>query len=347
MRRSRWTVLPASLALGVALTGCGDDSEASPNDAPDRPHVVATTNILGHVVGELFGGHVEVTTVMPAGADPHEFQASARDAAAMREADLLVVNGGDLELGLIDVVADAERDGVPVYEALSAVDWIDAEEGHDHGHDHGDGETPRGEVETEHGDDPDDGHEHDADAEHAEHAEHADPHFFTDPSRMADAAEALVDVLLAEAPSLDPAAVRADAAAYVAELRALDAEVAEVLGDVPAERRVMVTNHEVFSYFADRYGFEVVGTVIPGGATGDATAGDLAQLLGTIHDSGVRAIFTDASSSSDLARTLADDAGDVAVVELFTESLGDVGSGGGSYVEMVRTNAQRIAAALA
>ena len=113
----------------------------------------------------------------------------------------------------------------------------------------------------------------DAPAEEDEHAdeegegeeahEGVDPHFFNDPARMATAAEALSGFLADEVPALDTAAFRDRAAAYVAELRALDAEVEATLAVVPPERRKLVTNHDVFAYFADRYGFEVVGAVIP------------------------------------------------------------------------------------
>src|SRR3546814_9792267 len=72
---------------------------------------------------------------------------------------------------------------------------------------------------------------------------------------------------MAAVPELDTDAGRERAAAYVAELRALDAEVAATLAAIPDERRVLVTNHDVFGYFADRYGFEVLGVVIPGGST--------------------------------------------------------------------------------
>ena len=139
------------------------------------------------------------------------------------------------------------------------------------------------------------------------------------------------------------------AEAYHEDLEALDAEVAALVAGIPAENRVLVTNHEVFGYFADRYGFEVAGAIIPGGSTIDGTsAGDLAELAELIIDEGVFAIFADVSASDQLAQTLADEVGgDIQVVELFTESLGDSDSDGATYIDMVRANATRIAEALA
>lgn len=264
-----------------------------------------TTNILGDVVGELVGDAAEVTTIMAVGADPHDFQISAQQAAAFRDADLLVVNGAGFEEALLDVVEGAEADGVRVYEAISVVETISFE---------GDG---NGGV---------------------------DPHFFTDPRRMAVAAQGILDTLAGAVPSLDVERAQM----YIDELEALDAEVEETLAAVPEARRVLVTNHEVFSYFADRYGFEIVGTVIPGGSTAEGgAAGDLADLAATIEAEGVPAIFADTSSADELAQTLAEEVGEIDVVELFSESLGEEGSGGSTYVEMVRTNAERIAGALA
>jgi zinc/manganese transport system substrate-binding protein len=123
--------------------------------------------------------------------------------------------------------------------------------------------------------------------------------------------------------------------------------VEATLAPVAAEDRVLVTNHEVFGYFADRYGFEVLGTVIPSGTTGEgASAADLAELVQVVEDAGVPAIFADTSSPARLADALAAEVGDVEVVELFSESLGEPGSGGETYLEMARTNAERIADAL-
>src|SRR5690606_29148005 len=99
-----------------------------------------------------------------------------------------------------------------------------------------------------------------------------DPHVFTDPARMATVAEALAGVLADEIPALDTATFRQQAAEEVAALRELDAEVEDTLAVVPPERRKLVTNHDVLAYFADRYGFEVIGAVIPTTTTQSAAS---------------------------------------------------------------------------
>jgi zinc/manganese transport system substrate-binding protein len=173
-----------------------------------------------------------------------------------------------------------------------------------------------------------------------------DPHLWTDPARMATAVEALGE-RLAELDGIDADAVRARAAEYVAELEALDAEMEATLAAVPAERRVLVTNHEVFAYFADRFDFDVLGSVIPSMTTGaQASAADLEELAALIGETGVPAIFAETTGSADLADVLADEVGGVDVVELFTESLGDEGSGAETYIDMMRSNASLVAGAL-
>jgi len=338
-------VLSALVTVGVIVSTASACSEQTPGAGDSsQPTVVVTTNILGDVVTNLTGGVVDVVTIMPVGADPHEFQASARQADAIRSADALIVNGAGFEEGLLDVIEGAEADGVAVFEAIRAVRSIEFDDDHDSAtehvdEDHGDHEgEDHGDHEGEDHGDHDDAHGHDG----------TDPHFFTDPARMAVVVHAIADFLIDEVDGIDTVAVEAAADTYELELEALDAEIAGLLAAIPSLRRVLVTNHEVFGYFAERYGFDVVGAIIPGGSTTDgASAAALAALAETIRDTGVTVIFADVSSSTDLAQTLADEVGDIEIVELYSESLGGAGSDGATYVEMIRANAERIAAALA
>ncbi|MCB0978907.1 MAG: zinc ABC transporter substrate-binding protein [Acidimicrobiales bacterium] len=315
VRVGRFLPLPVALVcvLAASLTACGSTEGSSGSGG--RPSIVVTTDVLGDVVSTMFGDAADVTVLMPPGASPHEFQASARQAAELREADLVVVNGGGLEAGLTDVVEAARDDGVPIHEATSTVD-----------------PTPGVHVP---------GHEH-------EHENGADPHFASDPVRMAQAAKGiLVDAIRLE-PSLDTKAVRDRAGDYLAKLAALDSEVRKILAPIPADRRLLVTNHDSFASFADRYDFTVVGAVIPSMSTADsASARDLARLAATIRERHVPAIFADTSSPARLADRLASDAAGVKVVALYSESLGKPGSGADTYLGMVGTNARRIADALA
>ena len=165
--------------------------------------------------------------------------------------------------------------------------------------------------------------------------------------RVRQAAEHLAAALVEEIPALDTDAYDTRVAAYLAELDELDAEVEAQLADIPTERRVLVTNHEVFGYFADRYGFEVLGVVIPGGSTlAETSAADLDELAHEIEEHQVPAIFADASAPTRLADALAAEGAEVEVVELYSESLGEAGLPCAIYIGIIRTNAERIAAAL-
>lgn len=316
--------LAAVLALAPVLVACGDSGPAAGGDSPQ---VVVTTSVLGDVATEVAGGEVAVEVLMPRGADPHEAALSAREAEALSSADLAVVNGAAFEQAMEDTITAVEEDGTPVFRATDHVDLLTFAEQHE------------GEAEGEGEDEGDHDHDHDEDD--------PDPHFWTDPTRTAGVAQALGD-RIAALDGVDADAVAAATADYVATLEALDAEVEEVLAAVPEERRLLVTNHEVFGYFADRYGFEVVGTVIPAGTTqADPSAAEVEALAEVIEETGVPAVFAETSSPTTLADALAGTAGEVEVVTLFSESLGDEGSGGATYVDMTRTNAERIAEALA
>lgn len=317
VRRSNAVVI-AALLTGTATVACsssGDDG---------TPTVVVTHSLLGDVVDQVVGDQADVEVIMPAGADPHEFEPSAAQVAAIADADLVVANGLDFEQGLADALAEAEDTGVPVVELGDQLDPLPlGEEGHDQ--------------------------EEDDEAEHDhEHEGGLDPHWFTDPARTAEAATLVGDAVAEQVDGVDQAAVQDRAAAYAGELEALDEEVAGLLAEVPDDERVLVTDHEVFGYLADRYGFEVVGTVVPGATTlAEPSSADLAELVEVIEETGVPAIFTETSSSDELADTVAAEVGEqVEVVELYGESLGEPGSDGATYVALVRTNAQRIHDAL-
>ena len=364
--------------LAASCGGSGDaavTTEVSQADAAtsaqsdERPVVAVTTNILGDVVEQMVGDYVDVVTIMPVGADPHDFQASAQQIAQLGDAAVLIINGADFEAGLIDVIESVEADGTPVFKAISAVSTIEfGDEDHgdeDHDDDHGDEDHDDDHDDEDHDDDHDDeDHDDDHDDDHGDedhddedhddedHGDHdhegADPHFFTDPARMADAAAAILGYLIANLDGVDVDAMNASANEYIAQLESLDTEVAETFANLTDDQRVLVTNHEVFGYFADRYDFEVVGAVIPSGSTADgASAQALAELAELIVAEGVPVIFADSSSSDELVQTLATEVGNIDVIELYSESLGDADSDGATYIDMVRSNAEQIATALA
>ena len=348
--RALWLVIAAALfaaacsgaetATETASEAEGDTAvESTDNDSGELQTIAVTTDILADVTENLVGSEFEVVGIMPSGVDPHLFSPSAQDIANIENADLLITNGGNFEEGLVDVLEDAAQD-VPTIELLDFVEAIEFDEDAEDSHSHSDDE----EEEDSHDDEDEDSHD---DEEGEDSHGDFDPHFFTDPASVAVASGAIVEFV---SDNLDPENeldLATTAAPYIDELLALDAEVEETLSVVPADSRVLVTNHNVFAYFADRYDFEVLGVVIEGSSTADtASSGSLAELVEEIEAEGVPAIFGDAASSDDLLSTVAEEAG-VEVGNLFTESLGGGDSNADSYIEAVRTNADLIAELLA
>jgi zinc/manganese transport system substrate-binding protein len=296
----------AILGFGAAvalLCGCASDSDAGGGTA-GGPRVVVTSTIVGDLVEHVLGDQAEISVLLPRGADPHEFQPSARQVADMDAAALVVTSGGGFEQGMAGVLDNIAAGGVPVFALADHVELLPAGDGRD-------------------------------------------PHFWTDPIRTAAAVRAFGE-LAGTIEGIDGEAAAAAADAYAAELDDLDASIEEILAPVPAEDRVLVTDHEVFGYFAERYGFEVVGAVVPSiSPDAQPSAADVTALAALIEQEGVPAIFSATTSSSQLAEALAGEVGHgVEVVDLFTESLGDPGSGADTYVGMLTTDAHRIADAL-
>ena len=297
------------MALALILGAC-----ATPAEPDHGLTIVVTTSILGDVVANLAGDDATVEVLIPLGVDPHEFQASSAQVAQINNADLVVVNGLGLEESLLDVLAAAGSDDARVFEIGPMIDPIPFSEA--------------GHADDDHDDDD------------------LDPHFWMDPVRMADAARLIAVELASIEPGVDWAS-RAES--YGAELVRANAEIEAMLMTVAPADRKLVTNHATFGYFAARYGWEVLGSVIPGASSlGAPSSADLAELVGLIEREGIRAIFVETTSPEVLARAVAAEVGSqVEVVELHTESLSPPGSEADSLIGLLRTNATLITRALA
>ena len=298
----------AVLVLTSLAPACGDGM------ADDRPLVVATTTILGDIAANVVGEDARLEVIMPRGADPHDFEASSRQVALIAEADLVVANGAGLEEGLDDVLESVASDGVRVLEVAITVDPLPF-------------------------DDPD------ATQVDDQHGQDLDPHIWLDPLRMAVVAGRIADAL-DEIAASDGWRTRADR--YADALRAADQGILAMLDTIPLDRRVLVTNHDALGYFAERYGFEIVGVVIPGGSTlAEPGSEELAALVALVDALDIPAIFADTTEPTVLADVIAAEADHaVAVVTLHTGSLGDPGSPADTLIGMLEENARLIVEAL-
>jgi ABC-type Zn uptake system ZnuABC Zn-binding protein ZnuA len=155
-------------------------------------------------------------------------------------------------------------------------------------------------------------------------------------------AEALI-----EADPANAADYRANAAAYTTQLQELDAWIVEQVRRVPQDRRKLVTTHDTFGYFAARYGFEVLGSVLPVTTEGASpSAQELAELVQAVQAAGVPAVFAENVSSNALLNQVAAEAGVTVVGSLYTDALGPPGSDGDTYLRLMRYNVTQIATAL-
>ena len=331
----RPTLAILALVLSFAAAACGGGTDATAESpaseeataAADGLVVVTATNILADLTARPVGDHGTVTALMPVGADPHSFQLSSAQGQQLRDADIVVANGLGLEEGMLDALESAAEEGVEVVSLAETVTTPEEDQTEEEGH-------------AEEEDHAEEGHEHD-------HAD-GDPHFWMDPVRVAEAIEDLALHLAEVDDNATEEEWAARAEVLVAELHALDEEVEEILSVVADDRRVLVTNHDSYDYFADAYDFEVLGTVIPGGGTlAEPSAADLEILVEDIRDAGVTAIFTETTDPSRLAEVVAEEVGEeIAVVQLVGGSLTDADGPAATYADYMRHNATLIADAL-
>lgn len=349
----------------LTLAACGNDSPTAERDSSTAngassssegaapTTVLATTGIWADVVGNVAcAGTIEVDTIIPTDRDPHSFELSIANREQMDSAALIVANGLGLEAGLNESIEAVESSGVPVFfvaDHLSTLSLDGSAAAHD---DHNDEKVEGEEMDhaDEEGHDHEDGHDH-ADEEGHDHADGhdhggADPHVWFDPVRVSDMLPELGDVIAA-ATGIDQAETDGCVAAYQEQLMAVDTDIADIVDSVAPENRRLVTNHDGFGYFADRYNFEIVGTVIPSNSTlAEANPAQLEELAAAMAAQNVGAIFTEYQGSSQEAEALARLAGDVDVVPLYVGTLGPPESGADSYIGLLRTDATRIADAL-
>jgi len=339
-----------SAPAATAASTMESTSESTPStDTPPAQDLVAlaTTSIWADVTSRALC-EAPVDSVIPIGADPHSWEPSIRVTADLAAADLLIRNGLDLEEGLLGALdtVDTSRTTVVTLSGLIS----DADDDHsDHDESTDDDHSDDDHSDHDHSDDDhsDDDHSDDdhSDDDHSDH-DHSgpDPHLWLDPVLVAD----LVDGIASAAVAAGwPTTVIDCAATYSEELLALDAEIADAVATLDSDARILVTNHDALGRFADRYDFEVLGSVLPSLSTlAEANPADLAELATTITTTGVTAIFVDAQSSDTDAKALARRLDGVEVVTLLTGSLTSGTDGGRDYLTMMRTNTGRIVDAL-
>ena len=335
---TRHFAFPALVAVSaLALSGCSATSETSASASGDLRVVATTTQISDftrNVVGDAAG--VSITQLVQPNQSLHAFDPSAADLTALGAADVLVINGVDLEEWLDDAIDASGFDGITI-DADTGIDILDSEVD-DHS-----GETA--EEHAEHADEATDDHAGETAEEHADEAddEHAhdggDPHIWTDVNnamKMVGTIAGGLDEATRESAPTTADAIEVNATAYSEQLSELDSWIRSNVDTVPAADRLLVSNHDALGYYTAAYGITYVGAVIPSfDDNAEPSAAAIDALVASITDSGATAVFSEASLSPKAADTIATEA-DVAVYSgddaLFVDSLGPEGSAGESYI---------------
>lgn len=283
----------AALAA-AAVVGCGSD----PADESDAElTVVATTTQVADLVENVGGRRLAVHRFLTPNTDPHEYEPRPSDAEAVFEADVVFRSGGDLDDWLGGVVDSAGGDA----EEVTLIEAIPA------GRLGGAGDLS------------------------GEDAEAVDPHWWQNPRNAILAVSAIADALAAVDPDGADAYGR-NAERYSERLDRLDAEIARCIGAVPPDQRKLVTTHDSYGYFADRYGIEVVGALIPSRSSqAQPSAGATVELTEQIEEEGVKAIFPESALDPKLERAVAEETGATVGEPLWADSLGPEGSDGETY----------------
>jgi ABC-type Zn uptake system ZnuABC Zn-binding protein ZnuA len=361
------TVLVSFLLIAlVALAACGggEPQPAASSDAAILPvhdpdaqlpaltpvdradgrllNVVATSNIVADIVAAVGGEQIQLTNLLPAGADPHSYEAKPADLRALHDADAIFINGLGLEEAMESVLNSPENNA-PVISVNVDVDTIEL-----------------GTVKEDHGDADHDGEDHgegnangdnegSQDGQQDDHEDHThtgfDPHTWMDVSNVMDWTRTIAYAL----GELDPDN-RTDyvdnAELLLAELVALDSEILDKTGTLPGSARKLVTDHNSLGYYARAYDFDVVGSVVSSFSTlASPSAQQLAALQKQITDENANAIFVSTAINPRTAEQIASDM-KIEVIPLYIGSLSDVDGPASTYIEFMRTNTDAIVNAL-
>ncbi len=296
------------MSIILVLSACTPATSLVDTSAPQTPlRVVATTSIVGDVVKQVGGELVNVDILLPIGSDPHSYQPTPQDVAKISEAILVFANGAGLEEFLQNLIDNAgAADRLVEVSDGIALKYFGT----------GDNEHGRG-----------------------------DPHTWTDPNNV----KIWVKNICTKLSQVDPnhaAIYQTNANRYLSEIDQLDAWIREQVAQIPVENRKLVTDHLVFGYFSDRYGFEQIGAIIPAYSTlASPSAQDIAAIEDAIRSLGVKAIFISKNSNPTIAQRVAEDTA-VKIVFLYYGSLSDASGPAASYLDYMRYNVTEIVNAL-
>ncbi|MDP2675217.1 MAG: metal ABC transporter substrate-binding protein [Dehalococcoidia bacterium] len=309
---SRLAILPAALLIALSLAACGGKSSSKAGGIS----VVTSLPVFGDMVEQVGGDRVDVSSLFPAGADPHTFEPGPASVRGIVEADIVFVNGLDLEPGAMKVIQPNLASSTPLVKLAE----VAADEGRIELRKFGED----GHIAGEPGE------------------EGTDPHAWLSVPNAREYARVIRDALV----QVDPkgaATYDSNYDAYLARLDDLDGYVKETVSAVPKEQRKIVATHDAFGYMSEYMGLHLAAVVAESPGQ-EPSAGDVADLLKTIEKLRVAAVFEEPQLGSEatVLERAAEDTG-IEVCTLYSDSLDDRVS---TYIEMIRFNTDELARCL-
>jgi ABC-type Zn uptake system ZnuABC Zn-binding protein ZnuA len=304
------TVLRKMLPILIILTLLTACRATTSTGQPLRALAVET--FMADIAQNVAGDRLKVESLMPLGADPHSFEPTPRDVARVADSPILIVNGAGYEAFLDRLLQNAGGQRTLIVASTGLAQR-----------------------------NPSNGN---TDASHT--APEEDPHFWLNPINVIQYVENIRDGLIQADPAGKDLYMR-NAQTYVAQLNDLDTWMAAQVANIPVDRRLLVTNHESLGYFADRYGFIVIGAIVPNvSSMASPSAQQLAALIDQIKVTGAPAIFLETGTNTQMAQQIAKETGIQVVNDLYTESLSATDGPAPTYLELMRYDMRRIVTAL-
>lgn len=296
------------LLLAVILSAC----QAAPSQpSPKTMRILAAETFLQDIAQNVAGSRAVVESLLPLGLDPHSFEPTPRDVARLADSSVIIINGAGFEAWLEETLANAGGQRLVIEASAGLASRVQQPD-----------ELPLDEPGG------------------------MDPHFWLDPLSVVKYVENIRDGLSQADPDGKPE-YEANAAAYISQLQELDQWVRSQVDQIPPDRRLLVTNHESFGYYADRYGLKIAGTILQSVSTSaNPSAQQLAGLVDQIRSSGAPAIFLETGANPNLAETVAAETGAKVVTGLLTHSITAADGPAPTYIDMIKYNTSEIVKAL-
>lgn len=292
-----------TLLAATLLAACSSSAQGG---ASGGLRVLATTTFLADIAQNVAGQRIKVESLIPIGADPHEYQLTPQDTARIAQSQVLIANGVGYETWLKKTLDNVGGQRVEIVAASGLAPRADTS-----------GQSPDG-----------------------------DPHLWLNPNNVIRYVENIRDGL-AQADPAGKSLYEANAAVYIEKLKSLDTWITQQTDQIPPGKRLLVTNHEAFGYFAARYGFTIIGTIIPSfSAEASPSAQQMAALIDRIKSTGAPAIFMEVGVNTNMAGQIASETGTKVVSGLYLETLSAKDGPAPDYISMMKYDVTQIVGAL-